>query len=138
MFKYLYHFSIIMGYHIPSNEEISIAIYRVLLKQGTVTSQEELGEKVNRELKKLNMTYQVSPQRVRRIAAKTGYIRMEIHSRDDEGDLDVCPVCNSRLQKEYGVSLWGKKVVTGLLCPTCEYKTGKRWQRPTRYIFHLV
>lgn len=126
-----------MGYHIPSNEEISIAIYRVLLEQGTITSQEELGEKVTQELKKINDAYQVSPQRARRIAAKTGYIRMEIRSRDDQGDLDICPACESRLQKEYGISLWGKKVIIGLHCPTCGYRTGKRRQRPTRYIFHL-
>ncbi len=127
-----------MGYHIPSNEEVVIAIYRVLKDCGTITSQEELGDKVIHELKKLNPAYQVSPQRVRRLAAKTGFIHIEIHSRDDEGNLDECPVCDSRLQKEHGVSLWGKKVTTGLICPTCGYKAGKRKQRPTRYIFHTV
>ena len=50
----------------------------------------------------------------------------------------IFTIIGGRLQKKYGVSLWGKKVVTGLLCPTCKYKTGKRRQRPTRYIFHLA
>lgn len=126
-----------MGYHIPSNEEVAIAIYQVLKKQGTIYSQEELGEQVTQELKKIHSSYQISPQRARRIAAKIGYIKVNIHSRDEEGYLKDCPVCGSGLQKEYGVSLWGKKVITGLLCPTCGYKTGKRRQRPTRYIFHL-
>jgi hypothetical protein len=126
-----------MGYHIPSNEEVAIAIYQVLKKQGTIYSQEELGEQVTQELKKIHSSYQVSPQRVRRIAAKIGYIKVTIHSRDDEGYLKDCPVCGSGLQREHGVSLWGKKVITGLLCPICGYRTGKRRQRPTRYIFHL-
>ena len=137
MLKYPYEFYTLMGYHIPTNEEVAIAIYRVLKKRGTINSQEELGERVTQELKKINSTYQVSPKRVRRLAAKTGYIKVHILSRNDEGGLDNCPVCESKLIKEHGVSLWGKRVITGLTCPTCGYKTGKRRQRPTRYIFHL-
>jgi C4-type Zn-finger protein len=81
--------------------------------------------------------YSASPARIRQLAAKTGFVS-EIHSRDGEEEArDRCPVCGSKLKKVKSLTLWGKKVTTGFACTVCPYRTGKKKQIPTRYIFHL-
>ena len=100
-----------MHYHVPASEEIVVAIYKALKKHGTIDSQTKMRDMVMEELHMLDRKYRVSPQRVRKLAVKAGFIRMEIKSREGEGEISRCPVCN--------------------------YKSGVKKQIPTRYIFHL-
>ncbi|MEA2054497.1 MAG: hypothetical protein U9O96_05205 [Candidatus Thermoplasmatota archaeon] len=126
-----------MQYHIPSGEEIVVAIYKALKKHGTIDSQKKMRDMVMEELEVLDKKYRVSPQRVRKLAVRAGFIRMEIKSREGEGELVRCPVCNSKLKKIKNFSLWGKEVIIGYRCTVCNYKSGVKRQVPTRYIFHL-
>jgi len=126
-----------MHYHVPASEEIVVAIYKALRKHGTIDSQTKMRDMVMEELMMLDKRYRVSPQRVRKLAVKAGFIRMEIKSREGEGELSRCPVCNSKLKKIKNFSLWGKEVIIGYKCPVCSYKSGVKKQIPTRYIFHL-
>lgn len=130
------HF-ISMQYHIPTSEEVVIAIYRALRKYGTIDSQWKLREKVTEELKNLDKGYRVSLQRVRKLAVKAGFIKIEIRSREGEEETTACPVCDGKLRKVKNISLWGKEVIVGYKCTSCPYKSGKKRQIPTRYIFHL-
>ncbi|KAA0002829.1 MAG: hypothetical protein FE048_02930 [Thermoplasmata archaeon] len=126
-----------MHYRIPKSEEVVIAIYKALKKYGTIDSQWKLREKVTNELKNLDEGYRVSIQRVRKLAVKAGFIKMEIKSREGEEEVTTCPVCDSKLKKIKNISLWGKEVTIGYKCISCPYKSGKKKQVPTRYIFHL-
>jgi len=126
-----------MQYHIPTSEEVVIAIYKALKKHRTIDSQWKLREKVIEELKNLDDRYRVSIQRVRKLAVKAGFIKMEIKSREGEEEVTICPVCDSKLKKIKNISLWGKEVIVGYKCTSCPYKSGKKKQIPTRYIFHL-
>ncbi|NIA10248.1 MAG: hypothetical protein GWP10_11120 [Nitrospiraceae bacterium] len=114
-----------------------MAIYRALKKHGTIDSQAKMRDMVMEELMTLDKKYRVSPQRVRQLAVRAGFIRMEIKSREGEGELVRCPVCGSKLKRIRNFSLWGKEVIVGYKCPVCGYKSGVRKQIPTRYIFHL-
>ncbi len=114
-----------------------IAIYKALKKHRTIDSQWKLREKVIEELKNLDDRYRVSIQRVRKLAVKAGFIKMEIKSREGEEEVTICPVCDSKLKKIKNISLWGKEVIVGYKCTSCPYKSGKKKQIPTRYIFHL-
>lgn len=126
-----------MRYHIPSNEEIVVAIYRSLSKFISINSQRKLHEVVVDELKEIDSLYKASPQRIRKLAAKAGFIS-EIHLRDGKEKMSArCPVCDSKLKKVKNLTLWGKKATTGFACTTCPYRSGKKMQIPTRYNFHL-
>jgi len=126
-----------MEYRVPTGEEIVVAIYKALKKHGTIDSQTKMRDMVMEELMMLDGKYRVSPQRVRKLAVRAGFIRMEIKSREGEGGLARCPVCGSKLKKIKNFSLWGKEVVVGYRCSVCNYKSGVKKQIPTRYIFHL-
>jgi len=126
-----------MHYHVPASEEIVVAIYKALRKHGTIDSQTKMRDMVMEELMMLDGKYRVSPQRVRRLAVKSRFIKMEIKSREGKGEITKCPVCNSKLKKIKNFSLWGKEVIIGYKCPVCNYKSGVKKQVPTRYIFHL-
>ena len=126
-----------MQYHIPTSEEVVIAIYRALKKYGTIDSQWKLREKVTDELKNLDRSYRVGLQRVRKLAVKAGFINIEIRTREGDNEVNICPVCDGKLKRIKNMSLWGKAVITGYKCTSCPYKSGKKRQIPTRYIFHL-
>ena len=128
-----------MEYRIPHSEDVMVALYKALTLHGTVDSQRKLRDVVVQELQKWDKRYQVSAQRVRRIAIRAGFVNMEILSREghESKTLQYCPVCESRLKTVRNRSLWGKEVTIGYRCPTCGYKSGVKKQVPMRYIFHL-
>jgi len=125
----------------PSDEQVVIALKKVFSKVHMVSSQSKLKILVDKELYKDKVKEKtgVSAGRLRNIAISSGFIKLEIHSR--EGDpkkiLTRCPVCNSNLKNVKNLTIWGGKVTIEFSCKNCGYWTGKKKRIPTRYIFYL-
>ncbi|UCH72138.1 MAG: hypothetical protein JSW62_00905 [Thermoplasmatales archaeon] len=128
-----------MKHHMPSDEQVQTALNKVLKKFRTVQSQNKLRMLVSKELTKKTKGTGVSGQRLRNIAIKSDFVKLEIHSR--EGDpkkiLTKCPVCESTLKRVKNLTIWGGEVTIEFSCPSCGYWTGKKKRIPTRYVFHL-
>ena len=128
-----------MSYHIPSDEKITKALEKILKKYRTVPSQYKLKELVTKELNTKKKKFGVSGARLRSIALKTNFVRLEIHSR--EGDpkklMTKCPVCGGSLKRVKNLTIWGGEVTIEFKCPKCSYWTGKKKRIPKRYVFHL-
>jgi len=127
-----------MNYHISSEAQVKKALRHVMSKHHTVSSQTRLHTLVKQALDKENQPFTVSPQRLREHAIDSGFIAVEIHSR--EGDphkiLHKCPVCGHQLKRVKNSTIWGGEVTIQFTCATCKYWTGKKKRIPTRYIFH--
>jgi hypothetical protein len=127
-----------MSYHIPSNEKIIKALDKILKKYRTVSSQYKLKELVTKELNTKKMKFGISGARLRNIALKSNFVRLEIHSR--EGDpkklMTKCPVCGDSLKRVKNLTIWGGEVTIEFKCPHCGYWTSKKKRIPTRYVFH--
>ena len=126
-----------MSYRLPSSEEVVVAIYKALHKHGTIDTQHKLRQEVLRELRAWDSSYTVSEERVRALAARATFARVDIHTREGSREARQCPVCGGDLRRVKNRSLWGKEVTVGYTCETCSYKGGVKQRVPTRYVFHL-
>lgn len=128
-----------MGYHIPSDDQIKVALENVLKKFRTVLSQNKLRTLIIKELDTKKKKFGVSGSRLRNIAINSDFVKLEIHSR--EGDpkklMIKCPVCKSNLKRVKNLTIWGGEVTIEFRCNKCGYWTGKKKRIPTRYVFHL-
>ena len=90
-----------MSYHIPSDEDVTKILLKVMKKAHIIQSQRLLKQLIMKELRKKDASLTVSVQRIRRLALQHPQITLEIHSR--EGDpkkiLKACPVCDHRLKQ---------------------------------------
>jgi hypothetical protein len=129
-----------MSYHIPNDEQVVSALKKVFKKYRTVNSQNRLRKLVIQELNTKKKKFGVSESRLRNLAIKSDFVKLEIHSR--EGDpkkmLAKCPVCGSSLKKVKNLTIWGGKVTIEYKCSNCGYWTGKKKRIPSRYVFHLT
>jgi len=128
-----------MNYHIPSDEQIESALRKVFKNVHAVQSQNKLKELITKELDTEREKFGVSGTRLRNIAIKSDFIKLEIHSR--EGDpkklLTKCPVCGTVLKRVKNLTIWGGEVTIEFNCSNCGYWTGKKKRIPTRYVFQL-
>jgi predicted RNA-binding Zn-ribbon protein involved in translation (DUF1610 family) len=128
-----------MSYHISSDKQVETALKKVLKKYRTVQSQNKLKGLVTKELITKKKKFGVSGGRLRNLAIKSDFVKLEIHSR--EGDpkkiLVKCPVCGSILKRVKNLTIWGGKVTIEFRCSKCGYWSGKKKRIPTRYVFHL-
>ncbi len=128
-----------MSYHIPSDEQLTEALNKVFKEFHVVQSQNKLRELVTEELNTKKEKYGVSATRLRSIAIKSGFIKLEIHSRDGDPKkvMTKCPVCGVGLDKVKNLTIWGGEVTIEFYCRNCSYRTGKKKRIPTLYVFHL-
>ena len=128
-----------MSYHIPSDNQVEIALKKILKENRTIQSQKKLKQLIVKELNTKKKTFGVSESRLRKIAINSNFVKLEIHSR--EGDprrlLAKCPVCGSYLKRVKNLTIWGGEVTIEFSCSNCVYWTGKKKRIPTRYVFHL-
>jgi hypothetical protein len=128
----------IMKSQTPSDKQVETALRTVLKTFRTVPSQNKLRELVSKELSTKKKQLGVSVRRLRTLAIKSDFVKLEIHSR--EGDpkkvLTKCPVCGSGLSRVKNLTIWGGKVTIEFRCSNCGYWTGKKKRIPTRYVFH--
>ena len=129
-----------MSYHIPNDEQVVSALKKVFKNYRTVNSQNKLRKLLIRELNTKKKKFGVSESRLRNLAIKSDFVKLEIHSR--EGDpkkmLVRCPVCGSSLKRVKNLTIWGGKVTIEYKCSNCGYWTGKKKRIPSRYVFHLA
>ena len=127
-------------YKIPGDEEVFAAIYSAVPRTGVVESQHLFREVVQKELGAMNPAYKIAPKRLRLLAIKSGYITVDIRTREEDRiskKLASCPVCGSKLKKLKNKTIYGGKVTLGYLCGKCSYTTGRIYRRPVRYIFSM-
>lgn len=130
--------SISMSYKIPKDEDVLAAIQRVILRMGTVNSQILLKALVQVELQKIEPEYNLGSVRVRTLAIKSKFIRVEIKYRtwpDHKSKLRSCPVCNEPVHKVKNKTLSGETITIGFKCKNCPYHTDIPIKIPARYIF---
>ena len=127
-----------MKYHIASEEQIQKSLKKILNQYRIVNSQLKLKELITKDLRTKKVKYGVSGQRIRDIAIKSNFVKLEIHTR--EGDpkklLTKCPVCGNTLKRVKNLTIWGGEVTIEFNCSRCGYWTGKKKRIPTRYVFH--
>jgi hypothetical protein len=127
-----------MSYKIPNDEDVVIATQRVILRLGTVNSQVQLKKLVQDELRKIDNSYNVGAVRVRSLALKSRYIRVEIKYRtwpNHKTKLKHCPVCSEIVQKIKNKTLTGEVITIGYKCKNCPYHSDFPIKIPARYIF---
>ncbi|KAA0007697.1 MAG: hypothetical protein J7L32_06305 [Thermoplasmata archaeon] len=124
---------------LATETQVVKALKNIFKKQKVVPSQHKLKMLVDSYLKTKKTVRLVSEQRLRNIAVRSGFIKLEIHSRDGDPErvLTKCPVCGSVLKRVKNLTIWGGEVTIEFRCPVCGYWTGKKKRIPTRYVFHL-
>jgi hypothetical protein len=127
-----------MPYKIPKDEDVLAAIQRVILRYGTINSQNLLKKLVQDELRKLEPSYNLGAIRVRTMALKSNFIRFEIRYRTwphQKTKLKHCPVCRESVQKIRNKTLSGEVITIGYKCKVCPYHSDLPIKIPARYIF---
>ena len=128
----------LMSYKIPKDEDVLAAIQRVILRFGTINSQKMLKESVQAELRKIDSSYNLGAARVRLLALKSKFIRVEIKYRtwpDHKTKLRRCPVCGESVQKIKNKTLSSEIITIGFKCRNCPYHSDFPIKIPARYIF---
>lgn len=120
------------------DEEVVAALASVFAKREKVETQHRLRAMVAQELERKRPGARVSGERVRLLAIRSGLVRMETRTKTSDAidDLEVCPVCKGKLRRVRNRTLSGGRVLVGLKCAACGYKTGRQLEVPTRYVFH--
>ena len=125
-------------YALPKEEEVRNAIYSALRKNKSFPSLVKLREAVMKELKKMNESYTISMRRVRVIAARSGFVKINVKTRASNKKLKACPICGAKLEPIKNYSLLGEEVIIGYKCKLCSYKGSIKNEMPTRYSFQLA
>jgi len=117
------------------DEEVVAVLVKVILDEGTVSSQKRLAQLVNRQLARRGM--HVTGERVRVLAVKSGLVSLTIRTRLDgeTPELERCPVCRSRLKRTANKTLTGGSAPTGYKCTRCPWWTGRELRIPMHYVF---
>lgn len=123
-------------YKVPKEEELRKAIYHVLKKSGAFSSLYSLRNGVVEELKKMDKEYTVSLSRVKVVAARSGFVKIDVKKKHEKKDWESCPVCGNHTKEVKNMSLLGDRVVVGYRCELCGYKSKKN-EGPLQYAFHL-
>jgi len=129
-----------MSYKIPSDEEVSELVLKVMRIKRVVESQAQLLSEVLVHLQMRNPEYKLTGQRLRKLAMRIPEIHVEIKCKDTDtlvDNMETCPVCGSKMERVENMTLEGKKIVIGFKCTFCSYWTGRKLRVPIRYIFRL-
>ncbi len=124
-------------YKIPREEEVRKVLYNVLKRNSYLPSLKKLRDEVANELQKIDKYYHISMRRMRIIAARSGFVRVEVKKGKGKLGGKNCPVCGNRMKPIKSISLLGEKVVLGYKCNLCGYN-GKIDEMPVKYEFHLT
>lgn len=128
-----------MPYKIPPQQIVIEEMQRILADSKVINSQQRLQKILIKDLKKKDPDYELTPQRLRRLAVKSGEITLEIHCRDsqEKAESTTCPVCGSKMQSTKNKTLYDWEVIVGHRCALCGYWTGGKKRIPIRYVFRL-
>lgn len=120
------------------DEEVVAAIASVFARHDRVETQRRLRALVAHELARRRGAASVGGERVRLLAIRSGLVRLETRTKTSDGieGLEACPVCKGKLRRVRNRTLTGGRVLVGLRCPACGYRTGRDLEVPTKYVFH--
>ena len=127
-----------MPYKIPDDSQLVEVIGKVLMKNQTVRSQNELSRLVNAQLEKMDPEYRVSGERLRVLALENGLASIEITYHDSkrrESPPEICPVCHHELKSVHNSTLEGGTVEIKRRCTFCPYTASALGSVPGRYTF---
>ncbi len=123
---------------IPNSELVGRIIREKLKEVGVVRSQQELGRIVEGELKDIDSSFHISPERARRIALEVQDIDVTVETKKSASDKpNNCPVCNYDLEGLYAENLEGEKTRVGFRCNNCGYRGDVDEFMPMRYEFKI-
>lgn len=117
------------------DEELVALLVKVILDEGTVSSQKRLAQLVNAQLKRRKV--HVTGERLRVLAVRSGLVGVNIRARIDgpTPHLEKCPVCRAKLKHTASRTLTGGTAHTGYRCSRCPYWTGRDLRIPQHYVF---
>lgn len=118
-----------------SDAEVVAVLVKVILEEGTVSSQARLAALVNRHLHKRDVA--VGGERLRMLAIKSGLVSLHVRTRVDgpTPELERCPVCRAKLRRTANRTLTGTTTQTGYKCQRCPWWTGRDLRIPMHYTF---
>lgn len=124
---------------IPDSELVGRIIRQKLKEGGVIRSQEELGKIVEKELKDIDSSFQISPERTRRVALDVSGVDVTVETRKSPSEKpEECPVCDEKLKGLYAKNLDGDKTQVGFRCVNCGYHGDVEEFMPMRYEFKLI
>lgn len=128
-----------MSHKIPNEEEILLAIEKIIKEFKIIHSLYKFKELVQKELEKISKDYKISQKRLRLLAIGSNLVNVEIHARESDvkGAISKCPVCGSSLKLIKNKTVFDGTVTLGHKCTYCPYWTGIKRRVPIRYIFTL-
>jgi len=100
-------------YKIPSDQEMKEALVRVLKKYREISSQKLLKKLVLEELRMTDIYYVVSEARIRKIASKTGKIKISMLKKKGKKKANKCYICGGELETIKVKNLLGNEVPLG-------------------------
>jgi DNA-directed RNA polymerase subunit RPC12/RpoP len=120
------------------DEEVVAAIAVVFSKRDKVETQRRLAQAVTAELARRKPGARVGGARARQLAIRSGIARVEMRLKEADGidKVAACPVCGSKVRRVRNRTLSGGSVLTGLRCSECGWKSGRKLQLPSKYVFH--
>lgn len=129
-----------MSRRVAGDEAILEAARRILARETSVQTQRRLGRLVAQELRREDAGVGLTAERVRRLLARAGFVKLEYRARKGEREkvLHKCPVCWGELRRVKNQTLFGGEVTLVLRCGDCGYWTGKEKRVPTYYVFHYT
>ena len=132
-------FSITVSYKIVPADLVHEEMMNILTESLIIHSQQRFQEIIIPKLKKIDPDYELSPERLRRIAAKSDDIILEIRCRTstEKSENPMCPVCGTKMSYIKNQTLYNWEVNIGHKCKVCGYWTGTEKRIPVRYIFKL-
>ncbi len=118
------------------DEELVAILVKVILDEGTVSSQKRLAQLVNAQLRRRKM--HVTAERLRVLVIRSGLVGVNIRVRvsGEAPHLEKCPVCRNKLRRTASRTLTGGTTSTGYKCPVCSWWTGRDMRIPHHYTFY--
>ncbi|MCS7123641.1 MAG: hypothetical protein RMJ17_03680 [Candidatus Aenigmarchaeota archaeon] len=128
-----------MNKKIPKIEKVKEAIRRVIYSRLRVESLEELCNLVLRELKREDVNYRISPNRIKKVVLQMKEIKIEAKTKRLKNieKIEKCPICKSNLIEIKTKNLLKKDIVIGYKCEKCGYKSDLKSFTPMEYIFSI-
>ena len=126
-----------MGRKIPPKKKVASIIKKILSSRIVVESQYELAKLIQRELKKENENYVITPTRAKRIALELDDIEVKAKTKKSKSLLKItkCPICGSPVKPIKVKNLMGKYITVGYKCTKCGYQSDLESFLPMKYEF---
>ena len=122
-----------MSYRIPKKRVVSEVIREAITEAGEIKSLNELTDRANRRLKKIDAEYKLSSARCREISASSSNMSIILGKKEYRGR--DCPVCDGEIDSLMDRTIDGTIYPSGFRCGRCGYYSKRYLRIPVRYFF---